>query len=187
MLGTSHGQDPSKGSTIRHDRVGPTYPFGEADRPNFAVITSVVPSPPPAPRRRPPSPRWRWWLGAGAWTRRTGGWPRSGTPPCRRRSRYTRRSQARSRLHRGEVVRRRRATGSAGPVFADETLDERFSEQRAKGLESHLSVICDFWGTVLFCAGLHRGNAFQVHRQLNDRHPLGANHFSRWRAGLQEC
>ena len=59
MLGTPHGQDPSIGSTIRHDRVGPTYPFGEADRPDFAVITTVVPSPPPAPRRRPPSPRWR--------------------------------------------------------------------------------------------------------------------------------
>jgi hypothetical protein len=55
MLGTPHGQNPSLGSTIRHDRVGPTYPFGEADRPDFAVITTVVPSPPPAPRRRPPT------------------------------------------------------------------------------------------------------------------------------------
>ena len=59
MLGTPHGQDRSLGSTIWHDRVGPTYPFGEADRPDFAVITTVVPSPPPAPRRTPPSPRWR--------------------------------------------------------------------------------------------------------------------------------
>jgi hypothetical protein len=58
-LGTPHGQNPSLGSTIRYDRVGPTYPFGEADHPNFAVITTVVPSPSPAPRRRPPSPRWR--------------------------------------------------------------------------------------------------------------------------------
>ena len=43
MLGTPHGEDPSIGSTIRHDRVGPTYPLGEADRPDFAVITTVVP------------------------------------------------------------------------------------------------------------------------------------------------
>jgi hypothetical protein len=59
MLGTPHGQDPSLGNTIRLDRVGPTYPFGEADRPDFAVITRVVPSPPPAPRRTFPVPR-RW-------------------------------------------------------------------------------------------------------------------------------
>jgi hypothetical protein len=57
MLGTPHGQNPSLGSKIRHNRVGPTYPFGQADRPDFAVISTVVSSPPPAPRRRPPSPR----------------------------------------------------------------------------------------------------------------------------------
>jgi hemoglobin len=67
-----------------------------------------------------------------------------------------------------------------GRVFADDTLEEPFSELREKGLESHLPVMCDFWETVLFRAGLYRGNAFQVHRQLNDRHPLGANHFGRW-------
>lgn len=67
-----------------------------------------------------------------------------------------------------------------GRVFTDDTLEEPFSELREKGLESHLPVMCDFWETVLFRAGLYRGNAFVVHRQLNDRHPLGANHFGRW-------
>jgi hemoglobin len=67
-----------------------------------------------------------------------------------------------------------------GRVFADETLEEPFSELREKGLESHLPVMCDFWATVLFRAGLYRGNAFHVHRQLDERHPLGANHFGRW-------
>jgi hemoglobin len=67
-----------------------------------------------------------------------------------------------------------------GRVFADDALEEPFSELRVKGLESHLPVMCDFWETVLFRAGLYRGNAFQVHRQLNDRHPLGANRFGRW-------
>jgi hemoglobin len=40
--------------------------------------------------------------------------------------------------------------------------------------------MCDFWETVLFRAGLYRGNALVVHRQLNERHPLYANHFTRW-------
>lgn len=67
-----------------------------------------------------------------------------------------------------------------GRVFADDVLAEPFSELRANGLESHLPVMCDFWETVLFRAGLYRGNALHVHRQLHDRHPLCAHHFARW-------
>ena len=67
-----------------------------------------------------------------------------------------------------------------GRVFADEVLAEPFIELRAKGLEAHLPVMCDFWETVLFRAGLYHGNAMVVHRQLDDRHPLRAKHFVRW-------
>ena len=67
-----------------------------------------------------------------------------------------------------------------GRVFEDDVLAEPFSELRTHGLESHLPVMCDFWETVLFRAGLYRGNALVVHRQLNERHPLCANHFARW-------
>lgn len=67
-----------------------------------------------------------------------------------------------------------------GRVFADHALAEPFTELRAKGLDSHLPVMCDFWETVLFRAGLYHGNALLVHRQLHDRHLLSANHFVRW-------
>lgn len=67
-----------------------------------------------------------------------------------------------------------------GQVFADDVLAEPFSELRAQGLESHLPVMCDFWETVLFRAGLYRGSALVVHRQLDVRHPLHAKHFARW-------
>ncbi|WP_006245609.1 group III truncated hemoglobin [Mycolicibacterium tusciae] len=69
-----------------------------------------------------------------------------------------------------------------GRVFSDDVLAEPFSELRAKGLESHLPVMCDFWETVLFRAGLYHGSALLVHRQLNEQHPLCANHFTRWLA-----
>jgi hemoglobin len=65
-------------------------------------------------------------------------------------------------------------------VFADDVLAEPFSELRAQGLESHLPVMCDFWETVLFRAGLYHGSALVVHRQLDLRHPLYARHFARW-------
>jgi hemoglobin len=67
-----------------------------------------------------------------------------------------------------------------GRVFVDDVLTEPFSELRAQGLESHIPVMCDFWETVLFRAGLYRGNALVVHRQLDERHPLCASHFARW-------
>ena len=67
-----------------------------------------------------------------------------------------------------------------GRVFDDDTLAKPFAELRVKGLDSHLPVMCDFWETVLFSAGLYHGNALLVHRQLDNRHPLCANHFARW-------
>jgi hemoglobin len=67
-----------------------------------------------------------------------------------------------------------------GRVFSDNVLAEPFSELRAKGLESHLPVMCDFWETVLFRAGLYHGSALLVHRRLHESHPLGTNHFARW-------
>ena len=67
-----------------------------------------------------------------------------------------------------------------GRVFDDDTLAEPFADLRVKGLDSHLRVMCDFWETVLFRAGLYHGNALLVHRQLDDRYPLCANYFARW-------
>ncbi|MFN8041824.1 MAG: group III truncated hemoglobin [Mycobacterium sp.] len=67
-----------------------------------------------------------------------------------------------------------------GRVFADDVLAEPFTELQQMGLESHLAVMCDFWETVLFRAGLYHGNAMVVHRQLDERHPLCASHFVRW-------
>jgi hemoglobin len=67
-----------------------------------------------------------------------------------------------------------------GRAFADDVLAEPFSELRAAGLESHLMVMCDFWETVLFRAGLYHRSALTVHRQLDAQHRLDAGHFARW-------
>ena len=67
-----------------------------------------------------------------------------------------------------------------GRVFNDDTLAEPFAELRAKGLDSHLRTMCDFWETVLFRAGLYHGNALLVHRPLDNRYPFCANNFARW-------
>jgi hemoglobin len=67
-------------------------------------------------------------------------------------------------------------------VFDDDLLAEPFADLAASGFESHVPVMCDFWETVLFRAGLYRGSALAVHREVQHRTPLAAVHFVRWLA-----
>lgn len=67
-----------------------------------------------------------------------------------------------------------------GRALVDDLLAEPFTEVAEQGLDSHLPVMCDFWETVLFGAGLYRGSALRVHERVRARHPFGAEHFDRW-------
>ncbi|MCV7099014.1 group III truncated hemoglobin [Mycobacterium palustre] len=67
-----------------------------------------------------------------------------------------------------------------GRVLVDGVLAEPFSELRVRGLDSHIPVMCDFWETVLFRAGLYRGSALHAHRNVHQRTPLSGDHFVRW-------
>jgi hemoglobin len=67
-----------------------------------------------------------------------------------------------------------------GQALHDDILAEPFDEIRTRGLEAHLPVMCDFWETVLFRAGLYRGSALQAHKRVHHRIALSANHFLRW-------
>lgn len=67
-----------------------------------------------------------------------------------------------------------------GQALVDDVLAEPFTEIRLKGLESHLPVMCDFWETVLFRAGLYTGSALRAHQSIHEEHTLAARHFLRW-------
>lgn len=67
-----------------------------------------------------------------------------------------------------------------GRVLVDDVLAEPFTEIRELGLDSHLPVMCDFWETVLFRAGLYKGSAVRIHQSVHDLHQLHASHFLRW-------
>ncbi|ORV66857.1 group III truncated hemoglobin [Mycobacterium gastri] len=67
-----------------------------------------------------------------------------------------------------------------GRALTDEVLAEPFAELRASGLDAHLPVMCDFWETVLFGAGLYRGSAVTAHRDVHQKTPLSDRHFVRW-------
>jgi hemoglobin len=65
-------------------------------------------------------------------------------------------------------------------AFADPLIGPIFTDVAKMDLEHHLPIMCDFWETVLFGAGLYRRNALQLHVALHARHPLSPEHFERW-------
>lgn len=67
-------------------------------------------------------------------------------------------------------------------AFEDPLIGPVFTEVAKLDLDHHLPIMCDFWETVLFNAGLYRRNALQIHLVLHARHPLEGEHFDRWLA-----
>src|SRR6187401_2323330 len=65
-------------------------------------------------------------------------------------------------------------------AFADPLIGPIFTEVARMDLDHHMPIMCDFWETVLFRAGLYSRNALQVHYVVNARHPLTEEHFDRW-------
>jgi len=49
-------------------------------------------------------------------------------------------------------------------------------------LEEHLSIICDFWETILFTRPVYKRGpeVMNVHHELNKKIPLRKGHFTRW-------
>lgn len=67
-------------------------------------------------------------------------------------------------------------------AFDDALIGPIFTDIARMDLEHHLPIMCDFWETVLFRAGLYRRNALEMHLAINARFPLEAEHFDRWLA-----
>ena len=65
-------------------------------------------------------------------------------------------------------------------VLVDDVLAAPFTLLQVRGLDSHIPVMCDFWETVLFRAGLYRGSALHAHRLVHQRTSLSGHHFVRW-------
>jgi hemoglobin len=67
-------------------------------------------------------------------------------------------------------------------AFQDDLIGHIFTDVAHMDLDHHLPIMCDFWQTVLFNAGLYRRNALQLHYVLHAKHPLNEEHFDRWLA-----
>ena len=65
-------------------------------------------------------------------------------------------------------------------VIKDETIGYIFNDVAKVNWEKHLPVMYDFWENVIFFTGNYNGNPMMVHKHLNDKTPLSAEHFKEW-------
>jgi truncated hemoglobin YjbI len=65
-------------------------------------------------------------------------------------------------------------------AFADPLIGPIFTDIAHMDLAHHLPIMCDFWETVLFQAGLYQRDALALHVALNGKVPLTQEHFDRW-------
>jgi len=65
-------------------------------------------------------------------------------------------------------------------VIRDETIGYIFNDVAKVNWATHLPVMYDFWESVIFYTGTYRGNPIELHRQLNTKEPLTAEHFKQW-------
>jgi hemoglobin len=65
-------------------------------------------------------------------------------------------------------------------VKADDIISYIFNDVAKVDWPHHLPIMYDFWEGVIFYTNTYRGNPMQVHKDLNLKEPLTAEHFKRW-------
>lgn len=66
-------------------------------------------------------------------------------------------------------------------VKQDDLIGFLFNDVARVNWEKHLPIMYDFWEGVLFQSGHYAGNPMTAHMHLNEKSPLKAEHFSRWK------
>ncbi len=65
-------------------------------------------------------------------------------------------------------------------VKTDETIGYLFTEIAKVNWEKHLPKMYDFWENILFYTNNYSGSPMMVHKELHEKSPLNAEHFSHW-------
>jgi hemoglobin len=66
-------------------------------------------------------------------------------------------------------------------VKKDKTIGFIFNDIAKVDWDHHLPIMYDFWEGIIFQTGSYEGNPMRVHISLNQRIPLRAEHFARWK------
>ena len=65
-------------------------------------------------------------------------------------------------------------------VIKDPTIGIIFTELVHINWDHHISLINDFWETILLDNPVYKNNAMDVHYKLHAMYPLGKHHFDAW-------
>jgi hemoglobin len=65
-------------------------------------------------------------------------------------------------------------------LLADDSINYLFTDIAKINLHHHLSVLVDFWDSVLFQSDTYHKNAMQPHIDIHQKSPLQAQHFETW-------
>ncbi|MFN8238138.1 MAG: group III truncated hemoglobin [Chitinophagales bacterium] len=65
-------------------------------------------------------------------------------------------------------------------LLQDEILQTIFRETVLSHLEKHLTIIANFWDSILLDADVYRGNVTEKHIALDQRFPLNEKEFNQW-------
>ena len=67
-------------------------------------------------------------------------------------------------------------------MLKDQIIGFIFTDIAKIDLEEHLSIICDFWETILFMKPVYKRGpeVMNVHHELNKKIALKKGHFTRW-------
>ncbi len=67
-------------------------------------------------------------------------------------------------------------------MLKDQVIGFIFTDIAKIDLDEHLSIICDFWETILFTRPVYKRGpeVMKVHHELNKKIPLKKGHFTRW-------
>ena len=65
-------------------------------------------------------------------------------------------------------------------LLADDSINYLFTDIAKINLEHHLTVLVDFWDSILFQSDTYQKNAMQPHINLHKKSPLQPQHFETW-------
>ena len=65
-------------------------------------------------------------------------------------------------------------------LLADDLINYLFTDIAKINLDHHLSVLVDFWDSILFQSDTYHKNAMQPHIDLHQKSPLQPHHFETW-------
>lgn len=65
-------------------------------------------------------------------------------------------------------------------LLADESINYLFTDVAKINLPHHLTVLVDFWDSLLFYTNTYQKNAMQPHLILHQKSPIEKHHFETW-------